>query len=218
MHLVLPACACVCIEWAVSPKEGLRCCHAMTPPICCCPVKRSWRQRSGHPRRGTATQSASCLPASQCCGIGPALCTHTHTQTHACPHFGSLCGADQCLGLGARMQGETCTWGDWLCANSAFSNRLSSPPANRSSSMLPPVGRPFILTDVACRHQLPIRECNIHPILLVCEWEILEWSEPTNLIYKAGINKEIVPSLIALLNNGCVFGNHFSISHHFPAD
>lgn len=99
VRLVLPGCAClhVCIEWAVSPKEGLRCCHAMTPPICCCPVKRSWRQRSGHPRRGAATQSASCLPASQCYGIGPASCTHTHThKTHAdscMPRiFGSLCG------------------------------------------------------------------------------------------------------------------------------
>jgi len=44
----------------------------------------------------------------------------------------------------------------------------------------------------------------------------LEWSKATNLIYRASINKKIVPSLIALLNNGCMFGNHFPISHHFP--
>lgn len=78
--------------------------------------------------------------------------------------------------------------------------------------------RPFVSTGVTCRHQLPIRQCNIRPILPACDWEILEWSKPTNLIYRASINKEIVPSLIALLNNGCLFGNHFPISHHFPLD
>lgn len=80
------------------------------------------------------------------------------------------------------------------------------------------MGRPFVSTGVTCRHQLPIRQCNIRPILPACDWEILEWSKPTNLIYRASINKEIVPSLIALLNNGCLFGNHFPISHHFPLD
>lgn len=88
-------------------------------------------------------------------------------------------------------------------------------PALHSSSLLPllaPVGRPFVLTGVTRRHQLPIRQCNIRPILPVCDWEILEWSKATNLIYTASINKEIVPSLIALLNNGCLFGNHFPIS------
>lgn len=81
-----------------------------------------------------------------------------------------------------------------------------------------PVGRPFFLTGVTCHRQLPIRQCNIRPILPVYDWEILKWSKATNLIYRASINKEIVPSLIALLNNGCLFGNHFSISHHFPRD
>lgn len=32
------------------------------------------------------------------------------------------------------------------------------------------------------------------------------------------MNREIVPSLIALLNNGCLFGNHFPISNHLPVD
>lgn len=84
--------------------------------------------------------------------------------------------------------------------------------------LLATVGRPFVSACVTCRHQLPIRQCNIPPILPACDWEILKWSKPTNVIYRASISKEIVPSLIALLNNGCVFGNHFPISHHFPLD
>lgn len=79
-----------------------------------------------------------------------------------------------------------------------------------------PEGHPFVLTSVTCRHQLPIRQCNIRPILPACDWEILEWSKLTNLIYRASRNKEIVPSLIALLNNECLFGNHFPISHYLP--
>lgn len=92
---------------------------------------------------------------------------------------------------------------------------ISSPD---TSSLPPPCScrLSIRLTGVTCRHQLPIRQCNIRPILPACDWEILEWSKPTNLIYRASINKEIVPSLIALLNNGCLFGNHFPISHHFP--
>lgn len=92
---------------------------------------------------------------------------------------------------------------------------LSTPPA---SPLLVSVGHPFVSIGVTCRHQLPIRQCNILPILPPCDCEILEWSKLTNLIYRASINKEIVPSLIALLNNGCLFGNHFPISHHFPSD
>lgn len=38
------------------------------------------------------------------------------------------------------------------------------------------------------------------------------------MIRKGSINKEIVPSLIGLLNNGRVLGNHFPVSLHFPAD
>ena len=32
------------------------------------------------------------------------------------------------------------------------------------------------------------------------------------------MNREIVPFLIALLNNGCMFSNHFPISNHLPVD
>lgn len=85
MCVTLCVCVCMCVRWAVCPKEGLCCCHAMTPLICCCLVKRSWRQRSGHPHRDAATQSTSCLPACL-------LTLHyrpqpvTHTQTHTCTH------------------------------------------------------------------------------------------------------------------------------------
>lgn len=88
----LCVCLCVCVRWAVSPKEGLCCCHAMTPLICCCPVKRSWRQRSGHPHRDAATQSTPCLPASPRCriGISPShthVSAYTHIQIRACLIF-----------------------------------------------------------------------------------------------------------------------------------
>lgn len=95
-----------------------------------------------------------------------------------------------------------------LCSviNSCF-NTARLPP-----SFFSPVSRPFVLTGVTCRHQFPIRQNNIHPILPACDWEISKWSKPTNRIYSARINEETEPSLIALLNNGCLFGNHFPIS------
>lgn len=102
--------------------------------------------------------------------------------------------------------------------NTTLDSHLFPHTSNTPLPLTTPVGRPFVSTGVTCRHQLPIRQCNIRPILPACDWEILEWSKPTNLIYRASINKEIVPSLIALLNNGCLFGNHFPISHHFPLD
>lgn len=87
-----------------------------------------------------------------------------------------------------------------------------------TTSLLPlptPVSHPFVSTGVTCRHQFPIRQNNIHPILPACDWEISEWSKPTNRIYGARINEQTEPSLIALLNNGCLFGNHFPISQRF---
>lgn len=86
-HICYHMCVFMCVRWAISPKEGLCCCHAMTPLICCCPVKRSWRQRSGHPHRDTATQSTSCLPAC----LPPnapaqASAHHTHTDKHTGTH------------------------------------------------------------------------------------------------------------------------------------
>lgn len=102
--------------------------------------------------------------------------------------------------------------------NATLHSIVISSPHTSSFPFLAPADPPFVSTSVTCRHQLPIRQCNIRPILPACDWEILEWSKPTNLIYRASINKEIVPSLIALLNNGCLFGNHFPISQHFPLD